>query len=49
MIPVLLGLYVALRRVSPSVMTLAIVTLFVGLAALFVTNPSVKMLSLSNE
>ena len=49
MIPVLLGLYVALRRVSPSLMTLAIVTFFVGLAAFFATNPSIEMLSLSNQ
>ena len=49
MIPVLLGLYAALRRVSPSLMTLAIVTFFVGLAAFFATNPSVEMLSLSNQ
>ena len=49
MIPVLLGLYVALRRVSSSVMTLAIVTFFVGLAAFFATNPSIEMLSLSNQ
>ena len=49
MIPVLLGLYVALRRVSPSIMTLAIVTFLVGLAAFFATNPSVEMLSLSNQ
>jgi len=48
MIPVVLGLYVALRRVSPSIMTLAIVTFFVGLSAFFATSPSVEILSLSN-
>ena len=49
MIPVMLGLYIALRRVSPSYITLAVVTFFVGLAAFFATNPSVEMLSLSNH
>ena len=49
MIPVMLGLYMALRRLSPSYITLAVVTFFVGLAAFFATNPSVEMLSLSNQ
>jgi len=49
MIPVMLGLYVALRRVSPSYITLAVVTFFVGLAAYFTTNPALEMLSLSNQ
>jgi len=49
MIPVMLSLYVALRRLSPAVMALAIVMFFVGLAAFFSTNPSIEMLSLSNR
>lgn len=49
MIPVMLGLFVALRRVSPAFMTLSIVTFFVGLAAFFATNPSIEMLSLSHQ
>jgi hypothetical protein len=49
MIPVMLGLYVALRRTHRAVMTLAIVTFFVGLAAFLSTNPSLGMLSLSDR
>ncbi len=49
MIPILLALYVALRRVSPSLMALALVTFLVGLAGFFASNPSVEMLSLSNQ
>jgi hypothetical protein len=49
MLPVMLALYVALRRVSPAYMTLAIVVIFVGLAAFLATNPSIEMLSLSNR
>jgi len=49
MIPVMLGLYVALRRLSPAYMTLAIATFFVGLAAFLATNPSIEMLSLSDR
>lgn len=49
MIPVMLTLYLALRGQNPSLMTLSIVTFFVGLAAFFATNPSIEMLSLSNS
>ena len=48
-IPVVLALYAALRRVSPSIVTLATVTFLVGLAAFFATNPSIEMLSLSDR
>jgi hypothetical protein len=49
MIPIMLALYVCLRRVSPSLMALAAAIFFVGVAAFFASNPSVEMLSLSNR
>ena len=49
MVPVILGLYVALRRANPVAMLLWVATFFVGLAAFCATNPSIEMLSLSNR
>jgi hypothetical protein len=49
MIPIMLALYVCLRRVSPSLMALAVAIFLVGVAAFFASNPSVEMLSLSNR
>ena len=49
MIPIMLALYAALRPVSPSYTTLAMVTFLVGVAGLFASNPSVEMLSLSDR
>jgi hypothetical protein len=49
MIPIMLALYVCLRRVSPSFMALAAAIFLVGVAAFFASNPSVEMLSLSNR
>lgn len=49
MLAVMLALYVALRRINPAFMTLAIATFLVGLAAFFATNPSIEMLSLSDR
>jgi hypothetical protein len=49
MIPVMLALYVVLRRHDVSLTTLAIVTFFVGLAAYLTTNPAIEMWSLSQS
>lgn len=49
MLPVMVALYVALRRIHTAYMTLAITTFLVGLAAFFATNPSIEMLSLSGQ
>lgn len=49
MIPIMLALYICLRRVSPSLMALAVTIFLVGVAAFFASNPSVEMLSLSNR
>ena len=49
MIPIMIALYVCLRRFSPSFMALAVAMFLVGVAAFFASNPSVEMLSLSNR
>jgi len=49
MIPIVLGLYVALRRRSPSWMLFAAGLFFVGVAGFFASNPSIEMLSLSDK
>lgn len=47
LIPILLALYVALRRASESVMALATTLWFVGLVLFIASNPAFEMLSLS--
>ena len=49
MLPVFLALCVALRRVSPSAIALALVLGLVSIATYFSSNPSFEMLSLSNR
>jgi hypothetical protein len=49
MIPIYLALYVALRRVSESLMLVALALGLVGLAAYFSSNPAFQMLLLSNR
>jgi Domain of unknown function (DUF4386) len=46
---VLLGLYVALRRVSPSAMTVAVGLGLAGIALYFAVNPTFSMLYLSDQ
>ena len=48
-VPILLALFVALRRVSESIMALATVLGLVGVAAFFASNTTFSMLSLSNQ
>ncbi len=48
-VPIYLALYIALRRASPSFMTIAVVLNFVGVAAYFTVNPAFTMLFLSNQ
>jgi hypothetical protein len=47
LIPIYLALYVSLRRVSESAMTLATAVGFVAIAVYFASNPAFEMLSLS--
>ncbi len=49
MIPIYLAVYVALRRVAPSAMLLAMAIAFVGLAAYYASNTSFEMLTLSRQ
>jgi diadenosine tetraphosphate (Ap4A) HIT family hydrolase len=49
LIPILLALYVALRRTNESFMLIAAALGFVGIAALFASNPAVNMQSLSGQ
>jgi hypothetical protein len=48
-IPILLALYVALRRASESLMAIATALGFVGIAAYFASNTAFNMLSLSDQ
>jgi hypothetical protein len=48
LIPLYLGLHIALRKGAESLATLALATGLVGVAAYFSTNPAFEMLSLSN-
>jgi Domain of unknown function (DUF4386) len=48
-IPMFLALYVALRRVSQSLMAVALALLLVGIAAYFASNTSFNMLALSDQ
>lgn len=49
MIPLYLALYVALRRVSPSLMALALACDLLGAALMVTVNPAFAMLSLSDQ
>jgi hypothetical protein len=49
MIPLLLALYVALKRASESLMALALALGLVGVATYFSSNPAIQMLLLSNR
>ena len=49
LVPILLALYVWLRRSSPSWMTLGTALGFVSIAAYFASNPAFQMLSLSHQ
>jgi hypothetical protein len=49
MVPIMLALCVALWRVSPPYVALATAIFTVGITGLFASNPSVQMLSLSNQ
>jgi hypothetical protein len=48
-IPLYLALYAALRRASPSLMTIALAFGLVGIAAYFASNTAFEMLSLSSQ
>ncbi len=48
-IPVILSLYMALRRQNESIMLIATVLFFIGVAAFFATNTGFSMLSLSKQ
>ncbi len=48
-VPMILSLYMALRRTSESVMIVATALFFVGIAAFFATNTAFPMLSLSSQ
>lgn len=48
-IPMILALYIALRRFSESFMLVATVLFFVGISAFFATNTAFPMLSLSDQ
>lgn len=49
LVPIVLALFVALRRTSETVVTLAAALFFVAIAAYFASNPAFEMLSLSKE
>jgi len=49
LIPVLLALYVALRRAYPSVMLLAVALGFVGVGMYLATNPAIGLAALSDQ
>jgi len=49
LIPILLALYVALRRTNESLMIFGVALGFVGVAALFASNPAVNMHFLSGQ
>ena len=49
LVPILLALYVALRRISASIMLIATALGFVGIILFIVANPAVEMLSLSDR
>lgn len=48
-VPMFLALYVALRRASPSFMTIATALGLIGIATYFASNTAFEMLSLSNQ
>ena len=48
LIPILLALYVALRRASESLMAIATAFGLVGIVLFIVSNPAIEMLFLSN-
>jgi hypothetical protein len=48
-VPMFLALYIALRRVSPSFMTIATTLGLIGVATYFASNTAFEMLSLSNQ
>jgi hypothetical protein len=48
-VPLFLALYAALRRASPSLMALALILCFVGIAFYFASNTAFSMLSLSDH
>ncbi|MFC2032683.1 hypothetical protein ACFLUS_04930 [Chloroflexota bacterium] len=48
-IPIFLAFYIALRRASRSIMTIAASLAFIGIAAYFASNTAFNMLSLSNQ
>ncbi len=49
LVPILLALYVALKRISESFMAIAVTLWLVGIAAYFASNPAFAMLSLSDQ
>jgi hypothetical protein len=49
LIPIVLALYVALRRFSPSLMLLGAALFFVAIASFVASNPAFQILSLSNR
>jgi hypothetical protein len=49
LIPIMLALYVALKRTSESIMAIATALGFVGIVLFIVSNPAVEMLSLSER
>ena len=49
MVPLMLALYMALHRVNPAAMLIAIAVYAVSLAGVFASNPMVEMLSLSRQ
>jgi hypothetical protein len=49
LIPILLALYVALRKTNEPFMVLGTMLGFIGIACLFTSNPSVSMYSLSGQ
>jgi hypothetical protein len=49
MVPIMLALYISLKRLNPAMTALAGSLFLVGVAAFFASNPAVEMLSLSNQ
>jgi hypothetical protein len=49
LVPIVLALYVALRRINASLMTVATALYFVAIAAYFASNTAFEMLSLSDQ
>ena len=49
MVPIMLALYISLKKLNPAMTALAGSLFLVGVAAFFASNPAVEMLTLSNQ